>query len=259
MKNRKPIPIWGKKVPYAKGNSKDDIPTLTPYLVENKKSNSCIIIFPGGGYITKAPHEKEPIALWLNKIGISSFVLDYRVSPYKYPIPFIDTQRAIRFIRYNSDRFNIDPNRIGVIGFSAGGHLASCIGVHFDYGENTDNSIESVSSRPDLLILCYPVISLINFSHKGCIENLLGENPSEETLELLSSEKHVKQDTPPCFIWHTQNDSVVPVEHSILFALALKEKKLIFNFIFLKKDLMDLDLLKIILMFQNGLCYVKTG
>ncbi|MCM8785335.1 MAG: alpha/beta hydrolase [Candidatus Omnitrophica bacterium] len=224
----KPIPIWApcKKAEFKEG----DVPTITPYLVKGKKNNSCIIVFPGGGYVTRAPHEREPIALWLNKIGISSFLLDYRVSPYKYPIPFLDAKRSIKFVRYNAKKFNIDPDRIGIIGFSAGGHLASLVGVHFDYGEKkAEDPVEKISSRPNLLILCYPVISFVNYPHQGCIKNLIGDNTSKEILEYLSSEKNVRKDTPFCFIWHTQNDQVVPVFHSILFSLSLKEKNINFQ------------------------------
>ncbi|HOK55857.1 MAG TPA: alpha/beta hydrolase [bacterium] len=242
MENKKKISIWEDKIPYSKGNSEEDIPKLTPYLIENKKNNPCIIVFPGGGYSVRAPHEKEPIALWLNRIGISAFVLDYRVSPYRYPVPFLDAQRSIRFVRYNAEKFNIDPNRIGIIGFSAGGHLASLTGVHFDYGKKENDPIEKISLRPDLLILCYPVISFLNYSHQGCIKNFLGENIDKEILEFLSSEKQVKKDTPPCFIWHTQNDDVVPVQHSILFALSLKEKNIDFELHIFEKGLHGLGL-----------------
>jgi acetyl esterase/lipase len=229
MENKKSISIWGDKIPFKRENENEDIPKITPYLIENKKNNSCVIVFPGGGYSIRAVHEKEPIALWLNKIGISAFVLDYRVSPYKYPVPLLDAQRAIRFVRYNSKKFNIDPDRIGIIGFSAGGHLASLAGVHFDYGKESDDPVEKVSSRPDLLILCYPVISFLNYSHHGCIKNFVGENITKETLEFLSSERQVKRDTPCCFLWHTQDDNVVPVQHSILFSLSLKEKNIDFE------------------------------
>ncbi len=226
----KPILIWNDTLSEQKELEKKYLPTITPYLVKGKKNNPCIIVFPGGGYITRADHEREPIALWLNKLGISSFVLDYRVSPHKYPIPFLDAKRSIKFIRYNAEKFNIDPDRIGIIGFSAGGHLSSLVGVHFDYGdEKAEDPIEKISSRPNLLILCYPVISFVNHPHQGCIKNLVGDNPSKEILEFLSSEKNVKKDTPPCFIWHTQDDDVVSVFHSISFALSLKERNIDFQ------------------------------
>lgn len=236
--------IWDKSVPYCT-EKESDIPVLIPYLIQNKKNNPCIIVFPGGGYTTRANHEKEPISLWLNEIGISSFVLEYRVFPYKYPVPFLDAQRSIRFIRFNAEKFNVDPHRIGVIGFSAGGHLASLVGVHFDYGnKNAEDPIENIPSRPDLLILCYPVISFTEFPHQGCIKNLLGENYSKKLCEYLSSEKQVKKDTPPSFIWHTQSDEVVPVQHSLMFASSLKEKNIDFELHIFEKGPHGLGLAK---------------
>lgn len=218
------IPLWERDIPgYDPKINNGEVPSLIPYLLENGKVNSAIIVFPGGGYVKRADHEGEPIALWLNSIGASAFVLNYRVAPYRYPYPLLDAKRAIRLVRYNAEKFSINPNKIGILGFSAGGHLACMSAVHFDNGEpNSEDPIERVSSKPDALILCYPVISFLRFYHKGSMISLLGENPPEELRILLSGENNVKQDTPPTFIWHTADDSAVPVENSILFVEALR-------------------------------------
>lgn len=218
------IPLWERDVPgYDPNINNGEAPSLTPYILENGRVNSAIIVFPGGGYIKRAEHEGEPVALWLNSIGVSAFVLNYRVAPYRYPYPLLDARRAIRLVRFNADKFYIAPNKIGVLGFSAGGHLACMSAVFFDNG-NPDSSdpIERTSSRPDALVLCYPVISFLKFYHRGSMVNLLGENPPYELRESLSCENHVTKDVPPTFIWHTADDAGVPVENSLLFIEALR-------------------------------------
>lgn len=218
------IQFWGDNIPGYDSNINDPkAPFLEPYLLDNGKENSVVIVFPGGGYVKRAVHEGKPVALWLNSIGISSFVLHYRVAPYRYPYPLLDAKRAIKFVRFNSHKFNINPNRIGVLGFSAGGHLACMTATLFDYrDENLDDPVEKVSSKPDALILCYPVISFTKFHHRGSVVSLLGENPSDELRELLSGENNVSSDTPPTFIWHTADDESVPVENSLFFAQSLR-------------------------------------
>jgi acetyl esterase/lipase len=206
-----------------------DIPGLKPYLIEKETLTSAVIVCPGGGYVCKAPHEGEPIAKWLNTIGVNAFVLDYRVAPYKHPYPMLDVQRAIRYVRYNCKEFNIDPNRIVILGFSAGGHLAGTAAVHFDFGKEDGDEIDKVSCRPDMSILCYPVITTGKHTHQGSVDNLLGENPSQELLDYMSIEKQVKENTPPMFLWHTAEDATVPMENSLLLAAALKEKNIDFE------------------------------
>lgn len=221
------ILLWPNGAPYAIGTEPEDCPSITPYLLESNQQSPCIIVCPGGGYSMRAAHEGEPIAKWLNQNGISSVVLNYRVNPYKHPSPLLDIQRAIRTIRFKAKEWNIDPQRIGVLGFSAGGHLAATVGTHYDLGTPTsEDPIERESSRPDLMVLCYAVISMIEFPHN---KNLLGENPTEELRLLLSNEKHVTPDTPPAFLWITADDSAVPVENNLMFGTALSENKVPFE------------------------------
>jgi acetyl esterase/lipase len=162
--------------------------------------------------------------MWLNDRGIAAFVLAYRLGSHGYRFPVItnDLVRAMRFVRAGSPKWGLDASRIGVMGSSAGGHLASTLLVHFDPGmENSDDPIEAASSRPDFGILCYPVISMGPLTNVGCRENLLGPQPRSEDIDFLSSELHVKQDTPPCFLWITQDDKMVKVENVLVFAAAL--------------------------------------
>ncbi|MCX7795221.1 MAG: alpha/beta hydrolase [bacterium] len=218
------IPLWERDIPgYNSSINNGEIPSITPYTLENGRVNSAIIVCPGGGYVRRAEHEGEPVALWLNSIGISSFVLNYRVAPYRYPYPLLDIKRAIRVVRFNVDKFHIDPNRIGILGFSAGGHLACMSAVFFDDGDsNSSDPIERISSKPNALILCYPVISFLRFYHKGSMLSLLGEDHPYELREALSCENRVTENTPPTFIWHTADDASVPVENSLLFVEALR-------------------------------------
>jgi acetyl esterase/lipase len=181
-----------------------------------------VIVIPGGGYAVRADHEKRPIAEWLNQIGLHSFVLTYRVAPYKHPCPLLDLQRAIRLVRHYALHWKIDPRKIGVLGFSAGGHLAATSGTHNDHGRpQADDPVERAGCRPDFMVLCYPVISFEKFGHLGTRKNLIGENPDPALVHNLSNEQQVGPDTPPAFLWHTADDAVVPVEHSLLFTEAL--------------------------------------
>lgn len=220
---RKEIYLWPEGAPGALGDKKEDCPTLKLFLANNEKPRGLVVVCPGGGYTVKAPHEGEPIALWLNSLGISAVVLEYRVSPYLHPIPLMDAQRAIRLVRIHAEEWNIDPDHIGILGFSAGGHLAATVGTHYDAGDlKAKDPTDRLSCRPDALILCYPVITTNKFAHQGSIVNLLGENPSEELLNNLSNEKQVDENTPVAFLWHTANDEGVPVENSLMFAAALQ-------------------------------------
>ncbi len=224
-----PIPLWSEGAPGAKGSQPEDIPSLQVYPAPAEKaSGAAIVVCPGGGYRALAPHEGHDIAVWLNSIGVTAVVLKYRLGPkYQHPSMMQDVLRAIRTTRAKSAGWKIDPNRIGIMGFSAGGHLASTAATHFDDGQpEAADPIERASSRPDLLILCYPVITLSGPSaHAGSRKNLLGENPPPELVDLLSNEKQVTQKTPPTFFFHTQDDQGVPVENSLMFAAALRASK----------------------------------
>jgi len=224
-----PIFLWPDGAPGAQGNSIEDKPRLTPYLPSRKHPTAAIIVFPGGGYAMRAPHEGEPIAQWIASMGLASFVLDYRVSPYRHPIPLTDAQRAIRLVRFKATEWQIDPDRIGILGFSAGGHLVTSAATIFDAGDpSAKDPIDRVSCRPNALIACYPVVSLGEFRHHGSMINLLGENYDKNMQNYLSIENRVTPDTPPTFLWHTSTDEAVPVENSLLFAAALHKNNVPF-------------------------------
>jgi acetyl esterase/lipase len=215
------------------GQEAKDVPALTPYFAPPAKATgAAIIICPGGGYATLAPHEGVHYALWLNEQGITGFVLKYRLGTagYKHPAMMQDVLRAIRLVRANAEKWHLDPNRIGVMGSSAGGHLASTALTHFDAGDpNAPDPIDRVSSRPDLGVLCYPVITMDPNTHSGSKQNLLGDHPDPTLVELLSNEKHVTKETPPTFIYHTVDDAAVKVENALEFAAALRRSGVPFS------------------------------
>jgi acetyl esterase/lipase len=223
--------LWPKGTPDAKGTDPDkDVPTLTTWLPQpDRATGAAVVVCPGGGYgMLASDHEGKQVAEWLNSLGIAAFVLKYRLGPrYHHPAMLQDAGRAIRTVRAGASRWGVDPHRIAIIGFSAGGHLASTAGTHFDAGKpDSEDPIERVSSRPDRLILVYPVIALATpYGHAGSLRNLLGEKPSLELVESLSNERQVTKDTPPTFLAHTNADTGVPAENSLLFALALRKAK----------------------------------
>lgn len=224
-----PIPLWPDGAPGAKGSAPEDIPSVQLYQPRtDRASGAAIIVCPGGGYRALAPHEGHDVAVWLNSIGVTAVVLKYRLGPkYQHPVMMQDALRAIRFTRSKAAEWKIDPSRVGIMGFSAGGHLASTVATHFDTGNlNARDPIDRLSSRPDVAILCYPVITMTDpFAHKGSRQNLLGENPSQLLIDLMSNEKQVTEWTPPTFLFHTADDASVPVENSMMFASALRQKK----------------------------------
>ena len=230
MKN--PIPLWPDGAPGALGHATNDIPTLTPYFPDaTNATGAAMVICPGGGYAHLAPHEGNDYALWLNQHGVTCFVLKYRLgsSGYHHPAMLNDAARAVRMVRTHAADWKIDPQRVGIMGSSAGGHLAATLLTHFDFGNtNSTDVIERQSSRPDVGILCYAVISLGEFAHQGSRENLLGKNPSPELVKLLSNELQVTTNTPPCFLWTTFEDKTVPMENTMLFAEALRKNQVPF-------------------------------
>jgi len=223
------FPLWEKDVPGALGNAEKDIPTLTVFKpAEGTANGAAMVICPGGGYGGLAPHEGKDYAEWLAKHGITGFVLKYRLGSagYRHPVMLNDVARAVRLVRSQADKWGLDRKRVGIMGSSAGGHLASTLLTHFDDGKVTSSdSIDQESSRPDLGILCYPVITFGEFTHAGSKKNLLGENPSEELVKLLSNELQVATNTPPTFLWHTYEDMAVVPQNSMLFAMALQKNK----------------------------------
>jgi len=221
-----PIRLWEGDAPGARGQGVQDIPTLTPFLpAADKRNGASMLVLPGGGYGNLAEHEGTGYAEFLASHGIAAYVLKYRLGPagYRHPVMLGDAARALRLLRAFARRDGLDPARVGVMGSSAGGHLAATLATHFDAGNSSAaDAIERESSRPDLAILCYPVITLGDLSHAGSRRNLLGENPSPELIRALSNELQVTKDTPPSFLWHTIEDQAVPVENSMLFAAALR-------------------------------------
>ena len=223
----KPDPLWTGGAPGAMGTADEDQPTLTAYPVPAARAvGTAVVVCPGGGYAhLSMDKEGEQIALWLNSLGIMSFVLKYRLGPkYHHPIELGDAQRAIRTVRFKAADYHVQPDRIGIMGFSAGGHLASSAGTHFDAGNpQATDPIDRVGSRPDFMVLCYPVISFGQFAHKGSLRMLLGDQPDPKLVENLSNELQVTPQTPPTFLFHTTTDNTVPVENSVLFYSALRK------------------------------------
>lgn len=221
------IKLWQGTAP-GESTKPGDEPVLFLYRPDAElATDKAVIVCPGGGYHHLAmDHEGRQIAEWLNSFGVTAFVLRYRHSGtgHKHPTPMLDGQRAIRTVRARAGEWGIDPQQIGVMGFSAGGHLTSTLGTHFDGGNsNASDPIDRVSSRPDFLILCYPVISLTaNYTHTGSRDNLLGKNADPELVRSLSNELQVTSDTPPAFLFHTDEDKAVPPMNSIVFYEALK-------------------------------------
>jgi acetyl esterase/lipase len=219
--------LWPNGAPGALGTDDADKPSLTIYRApQDKASGAAVVICPGGGYGHLAMvKEGEQVAQWLNARGITAFVLKYRLGPrYHHPTELGDAARAMRMVRAGAAEFGISPDRIGIWGFSAGGHLASTVGTHFDTGDpKASDPIDRVSCRPDFMILAYPVISFTEYVHEGSRRMLLGDHPDPKLIELLSNEKQVTAWTPPTFLFHTDSDRTVPAENSVLFYLALRK------------------------------------
>ena len=227
------LPLWPEGAPGALGTKDQDSPTMTCYLADpGIATGAAMVIFPGGGYGGLAGHEGKGYADWLATNGVSGFVIKYRLGShgYRHPVMLQDAARAVRLVRAKAGEWKVDPKRVGVMGSSAGGHLASTILTHFDAGKaDATDLVERQSSRPDLGILCYPVISMGANTHQGSKNNLLGNSPSDDLVKLLSNELQVTRETPPCFLWHTWEDGAVKVENSLDFAYALQKSGVPFD------------------------------
>ncbi len=222
--------LWPQEAPGAVGTEDADKPSLTVYLPpEDKATGTAVVVCPGGGYgFLARGHEGKDPAEWLNRHGVAAFVLQYRIAPrYHHPAPLQDAQRALRTVRARAREWHVNPNRVGIWGFSAGGHLASTAATHFDAGKpDADDPVERVGCRPDFAILCYPVISLLPpYAHGGSRDNLLGKHPDPELVKSLCNDLRVTAQTPPTFLFHTDEDAGVLPENSVLFYLALKKAK----------------------------------
>ena len=222
-------PLWPGTIPMAEGSAPADTPTLAAYLPAGNPTRTGVVIAPGGGYEHLAiDKEGVDVAQWFNQHGVAAFVLQYRLGPrYQYPVELYDAQRAIRSVRSQAASFGIDPGKIGMMGFSAGGHLAAMAGTLFDHGNaSATDAIDRVSNRPDFLVLAYPVITMdASFTHMGSRQNLLGADPDAALVEKLSTEKQVSAKTPPTFLFATSDDNVVPVANSVAFYKALVDAK----------------------------------
>lgn len=224
------VEIWGKGE--YRGDMDDGfVPTMSTYVLDGGRKRGAVLICPGGGYGYTSPREAEPVALAFNAAGYHAFVLDYSVAPRRHPLPLLDLSRALCILRERADEWNIRPDGIAVCGFSAGGHLAASLGLFWDKPVSLGApGIEKGKNRPDALILCYPVITSGPFAHRFSFENLLGKSPSPELLCEVSLEFQVGASTPPVFLWHTFDDAGVPLENSLFFASALREKGVPFEF-----------------------------
>lgn len=234
------LPLWPEGVPGAKdiGEEKHQDggrisnvsnPTLTIYRPAIDRPNgTAVVICPGGGYgMVSNEREGVQFANWLSTLGVTSFVLKYRMAEFGHPAPLQDVTRAVRLVRSRAAEFHVNPSRIGVMGSSAGGHLAATAGTLFDHaGGKTGADLDKVSARPDFLILMYPVITMYDpVAHAGSRKNLIGANPGQELMDLMSTEKQVTGNTPPTLIIHTQEDKAVPVDNALLFFQALTKAK----------------------------------
>jgi acetyl esterase/lipase len=222
------VRLWEGTAPASVGAADKNIPTLTVFVPE-KANGTAIVVCPGGGYGGLAVgHEGKEVAAWLNKRGVVAFMLKYRIvqkdrpGPLQ-PAPMLDVQRAVRYVRAHAKDYGIDPKRVGVWGFSAGGHVASTAATHFDSGKTDGDEIDKQSCRPDFAILAYPVITMEMATHGGSRKNLIGNNPDDKLIEFYSNEKHVTKDTPPTFLFHTEEDNAVPIANSRMFAEACEK------------------------------------
>lgn len=224
------IRLWAGEAPGAKGKEDVDVPTLTVYRPPADSANgSAVVICPGGGYGALAmDHEGHQVARWLGTLGVAGCILKYRLGRrYQHPAMLHDVARAIRTVRARAGDWKLDRGRVGVLGFSAGGHLASTAATHLDDGDDkAPDPVDHESSRPDLAVLIYAVIMLSGpHAHAGSRTNLLGENPAQELIDLLSNEKRVTEKTPPTFLVHSSDDTGVPPENSLEFVAALRARR----------------------------------
>lgn len=218
-----PIPLWPDGAPGTLGTADSDNPKITIYLPKGRNTGTGVLIFPGGSYAFLAmDHEGRQIADWLNHLGVAAFLVQYRVAPYHHPVEINDAKRAMRYVRAHAAEFKVAPDRIGVWGFSAGGHLASTLGTHYDSGNpSAADPIERASSRPDFMVLAYPVIDPLGVAAKGSFDNLLGKDADPALVHELSNDLHVNAQTPPTFLMAASDDDAVSPECAVNFYSAL--------------------------------------
>ena len=232
--NGEPFPIWtAAELAARKAPLGEFVPSLTPVLLPGDTPRGLVLVFPGGGYSGRAPHEHRPVAECFNQYGFHGAVLDYRTAntcPTPLALgPWEDAQRAVRLVRLFAGEWHVKADKIAVLGFSAGGHLTAWTATRFSAGDpNAAHPADRLSSRPDAAVPCYPVISAGPHGHSGSIQNLAGPTPTPEQIEFFSNERHVTPQTPPMFLWHTADDGGVPVENSLFMAQALRNAKVPF-------------------------------
>ncbi|MEV1001652.1 alpha/beta hydrolase [Nonomuraea sp. NPDC050202] len=198
--------------------------TITAFPAPGGGPAPAVVVLPGGAYHHLADHEGAPVARWLNSLGVAAFVLRYRIAPHRHPLPLLDAARAVRWVRHHAEGAGVDPARVGVLGFSAGGHLAGLLatGTGPMLAEGPHDAVDEADPRPGLAVLCYPVTTLTGpAAHRGSAENLLGADAPESVREELSLANRVTGDTPPVFLWHTADDESVPVENTLSLSQAL--------------------------------------
>ena len=223
------IPLWSSTSPGAVVSGQErheraqETPHLKLFLLEGSAPRPLVVVLPGGGYGMRVSHEADPVAEWLNAIGLHALVCHYRVFPWRHPAPLADAQRAVRLARAHASTWQVVPDRIGVLGFSAGGHLACSVANFGDDGAAATDLVARQSSRVNALIACYPVVSFGPRGHRGTRDNLIGENPDPALCRQLSLENTVTPRNPPTFLWHSANDGSVPVANSLLYAQALSD------------------------------------
>jgi acetyl esterase/lipase len=226
--DRETLLLWSGGAPGALGTAPEDSPKLTVYRAV-QANGTAVVVCPGGGYRNLASdHEGRQVAEWLNTLGVSAFVLQYRVGPrYRHPTPLLDGQRALRLVRARAGEYGLDAARVGVLGFSAGGHLASTLATHEGAGDPAAaDPLDRLSARPDFAVLAYPVITMAGtFVHRGSRDQLIGDPPDPQLMDELSSERRVTSRTPPMFLFHTADDATVPVENSLALYEALLKAK----------------------------------
>lgn len=206
----------------------EEVPVLEYYPAENKKTDAVMVVLPGGGYSNRAQHEGKGYAEFLNELGMDAFVCEYRVSPHRHPLPLLDARRAVQFVRYHANEFGINPEKVGIMGSSAGGHLAASVSTlleEYDDVLTEKDAVDNENFIPDFQVLCYPVISLVDYGHMGSAANLTGDkNIYAKKRYELSCQNNVHEKTPEAFIWHTVTDPAVPIQNSLAYVSALREK-----------------------------------
>jgi acetyl esterase/lipase len=226
---QKSIDIWDG-FDFSSKSTVNPRPMLTTYILSGEKVRGAVLILAGGCYTFTAEREAEPVALQYTAAGYHAFILEYSVAPNRFPQALRDICRALTLIRQHAADWHIDPEKIAVCGFSAGGHLAASLGVFWNQAELFSTAgIDNNSVKPNALILSYPVITAGEFRYDGLIENLLGADASPEMVKMISLETQVSSSTPPTFLWQTVEDELVPVENSLLFASALRKHKVLFE------------------------------